>query len=354
MNTLSSERYVVRDPLHQDMGVYSLRPPSGWQAWSQVTWNLAHTSHPVTLHSVLHDPASGRAIEYWPVASLCWVEPDYGLMRPNDARLGQIALPPMPAADLMARWLLPQVRGHLPGFTLLGIQSSPELVQRFGMQAWDARPEGVTARVTWNDRGAPIEEEFVAVKVLRTCPTTGPLGGATQINWGFELIASYRAPRGGLDAMRGLFWEVNATVQIDPAWTQLAQSLQQQLNSQYQGQVMAVYAERQEAQRQHQGWMQHQHAVSEQSQQRFNERMAARPAGAPGSSMDRDEQFRDALGGERTYHDDFYTEAQQSKHSASHAFVWTDHQGHYQYSDDPMFDPNVGASQAWSLMREKT
>ena len=30
MSTLSPERYVVRDPLHQDMRVYSLAPPSGW------------------------------------------------------------------------------------------------------------------------------------------------------------------------------------------------------------------------------------------------------------------------------------------------------------------------------------
>ena len=354
MTILSTERYVVRDSLHQGMAVFSLRPPAGWQAWSQVTWNLAHTSHPVSVHALLHDPESGRAIEFLPVASLCWVDPDYGLMRPNEARLGQIALPPMPAGDLMAQWLLPQVRGHHPGFTLLGIRSSPELMERFGMQVWDAYPEGVTARVSWYDRGVPMEEEFVAVKVLRTCPTSGPLGGATQINWGFERIASYRAPLGGLDAARELFWQVSATVQLDPAWVQLAQSLQQQLNSQHQGQVMALYAERQQAQSEHQAWMQHQHAVSEQSQQRFHERMAARPTDAPATGMDRNEQFRDALGGERTYHDDFYTEAQQSKHSANHAFVWTDHQGHYQYSDDPLFDPNVGASQSWSLMREKT
>ena len=145
----------------------------------------------MNLHAVLHDPASARAIEYWPIVSLCWVDPDYGMIHPNEARLGQIALAPMPAVDLMAQWLLPQVRGRLPGFTLLGIQASPEVIQRFGVLAWDACPEGVTARVAYQDRGAVIEEEFVAVKVLRTCPTTGPLGGATQINWGFERIASY-------------------------------------------------------------------------------------------------------------------------------------------------------------------
>ncbi len=351
---LSSERYVVRDALHQDMAVYSLCLPERWQARSEVTWNLAHTAHPITLRSIVYDPASPHAMEYWPAASLYWIDPDYGMLRPNEPRLGQVALPPTSAAELMGTWLLPQVRGRMPGFTLLGVQPSPEVIGRFGVQAWDAQPEGVTARIAYEDRGVPVEEEFVAVKVLRTCPTTGPLGGATQINWGFERIASYRAPRGSLDAVRALFWEMNATVQINPAWTALAGSVQQALNSEHQGQVMARYAQMQNAQREHQAQMQQMHSAHAQNQQRFDERMAARPADAAGSSMDRNEQFRDALGGERTYHDESVTEAKQSKHSANHTFVWTDQQGRYQYSDDPMFDPNVGGSMSWVLMRERS
>ena len=112
--SLSAETYVVRDSLHQDMAVYSLRPPEAWLAWSQVAWNLAHTAHPVTLHCLLYDPPSGRAMEFWPIASLCWVVPDVGFLRAGEARLGQVSLPPM-AADLMGAWLLPQVRGRLPG-----------------------------------------------------------------------------------------------------------------------------------------------------------------------------------------------------------------------------------------------
>jgi hypothetical protein len=352
MSSPSPQRYAVTDALHQHMPAYSVALPPGWSAWSAVTWNLQHTAQPVTLHCVLRDPATLRAIEFWPLLSLFWIDPDLGLVAPNTPRFGQIALPPMLAADLLARWLLPQIRGRQPGYQLVDLRPSPELPARFGAAAFDPSTEGVTARVAYHDGATPMEEEFVAVKVLRTCPTTGPLGGATQINWGFERVASFRAPRGGLDPLRDLFWQVVDSVEINPGWAALAQSIQQQLNSQFQGQVMAQYAARQEAQQQHQAAMQHLHAAAQQGQQAFEQRMAAPAPGFADAGLDRNEAFRDVLGGERTYHDDSNL-AQQSKHAAAFAYVFTDGQGHYQYSNDPLFDPNVNSAQTWALMREK-
>lgn len=345
-------RYTVSDPMHQGMPVYALAIPEGWAPWSEVLWNLQHTAQPVTLRCVVRDPASPRAMEFWPTLSLFWVEPDMGFVAPDTFRNGQVALPPMPAAELMARWLLPRVRGSLPGFQITAVQHGPDLAQRFSLDPWDGQPEGVVARVTYQDQGAWVDEEFAAVKVLRACPTTGPLGGATQLNWGFERLASFRAERGGLDALRPVFWQAVASVQVNPRWTQLAAQVAQQLNSQYQGAIMAEFAHRQQAIQQHQQWMDHMHAVQARSQEAFNARMAPPPPSPGEAPRERYEQVNDLLGGERTYYDDTKLSG-ESKHPAGYQYVFTDGQGHYQYSNDPLFDPNVNASQTWTLMREK-
>lgn len=352
MEPLSAQPYFVRDALHGGLAVYAVTPPTGWNAWSEVRWELTHTAQPVTVRCELRDPTGARTITHWPIASLYWVVPELGMVRPGAMRNGQVCMPPTSAGELLARWILPQVRGHLPGFAITEVRPSPELPQRFQMQAWDAQPEGVTARVFYEESGALFEEEFVAVKVLRTCPTSGPFGGATQINWGFERIASFRAPRGRLDPARETFWRVNDTVRINPEWLTLSQSVAQQLNSQYQGAIIQRYEEMQQAQQAHDAEMQQRAAAHEASQRRFEARMAA-PTSAGAAPMDRNEAFRDLLGGERTYHDDFYAEAQQSKHAAGWEYVFTDGQGNYRYSNDPNYDPNVGSSQTWVPMRER-
>ncbi len=150
---------VVRAPLHQDMGVYSpLASPSGWQAWSQVSWNLAHTSHPVNLHAVLHDPASARAIEYWPIVSLCWVDPDYGLIQPNEARLGQIALPRCPRSTSWRGGSCRRFAGASRVLPCSVSMPAPRSSSASGVQAGYPGPIGHVASGTLRDRPPPPGE----------------------------------------------------------------------------------------------------------------------------------------------------------------------------------------------------
>src|SRR5262249_30346646 len=60
--------------------------------------------------------------------------------------------------------------------------------------------------------------------------------------------------------------------------------------------------------------------------------------------------FSEYLRGVNTYDDPYWG---QSQHSNTHDYVWTDGTGSYQYSNDPSFDPNIGASRTWRQMKRR-
>jgi len=352
--------YRVLDSQH-NLVAAALKHPAGWEAQSHVDWSFQRYSVPVRVFFRTFDPQGPAMVEFFPIEPYCWIEPNLGFQREGqDAGGGALLLKPMPAADALMRWVIPKYRGDPRGFRITNVVPVPDLASRLGVPpAANVMREGVRVTLEVAANGMTFEEEFYGLKVMSPgISTYGGAGCLVQYNWGFERLFSLRAEKGRLDSLREQLWEIVLSVKVNPLWERLLAHVTQQIAQQFEQAMQVGYAQIEAAGRisrqisaQSNAWLeqqQHQReAATHADQQRRHQEQAA------WGRYTTDDAFSDYIMGRETYHDP-YEEFGSSQHAGSRDYVWTDRQGNYQYSDDALFDPNLGANTEWVLMKKKT
>ncbi len=350
--------HAIVDQQH-NLNAAAFNHPSTWQAQSWLQWNFAHATLPLKCGARAFDAQSGAVVEMLPDESFCWVEPFMGFAQPGQENgQGQITLAPMPAAETMARWVIPRYRGQARGLRLLNTNPMPLLAQNLGVAPRaGCAMEGVQARIEYEDGGTPFEEEFFGLQVRYDgIPSYGAAGTLMQYNWGFERLFSFRAPRGQLSAMRSTGWEIVRSLRLNPAWGRVYAQVLQQLQQGFQGQMDAGYAQIEAA-----GRLSHQISANSdaflasqeqgrQDAQRSDQ--ARRASSASSNAYSTSDAFSDTMMGRETV-EDVNDPSGYSQHSGYHDHIWTNPQGETVYSDDPSYDPNVGSTTQWTEARKK-
>jgi hypothetical protein len=166
---------------------------------------------------------------------------------------------------------------------------------------------------------------------------------------GLLRLFAFRAAKGQLDSYREMFWRMAASVRVNPLWEQLYNQVLQQLQVQFNNYIQAGYNQIQAA-----GQLSRAISANNDAMLRSFEQQrqaAARSShSSSGSGRSPNDSFSDYIRGVETVHDPYYGESQQD---ANYQYHWTDSSGNYQYSDDPFFNPNIGATTHWTLMEPK-
>ena len=367
-------RHIIGDPMNPGVPVGQFDHPAGWRAESQLHWNTANVSNPALLFArafnpngpeawemlphqdfyttafgAMSDPlaAFGRMAMNWFGGSSSGGQPapaaapaGFSAPGPRHAMIGGLAYgpevhAPMRPADALVQFVLPRFRGRIPGLRIVGVKPMPQLAEMLNIRDVAAVPhDGATARIAYDLAGHPIEEELLCgVYVM-------PGNGGGQQNWGLKPLMSFRAAAGRLDdLLQHLLW-IPRSVQLNPQWQAIVSNMQAQINAgQHYAQMaqnqetLAVQARTRQMQSDYFNWHQETQAgLQAQSWQSFNNRV---------------EGFGDAMMGRTAYADPSRTEQPHYDYGYN-PHVWTDGQGNWHHSQDPNFDPNIGADRTWT------
>lgn len=354
VSSVPSVTYSIFDPkFNLVAGAYLI--PSGWQAQSQVVWNIEHFSQPLQLHTLACSADGKSALEFFPAEQFVWLVPR-SMARPGQP-LGDGAtlLPPVSALDAMLHFEIPKLRGSAQNLKVEQIVAVPDLAQRLQV----ACPAGgvqecVCAKISYVLNGQPIEEEIYGVKTAFNGVTSrsSTVGSMVQYNWGFGTLFSFRAAQGELEAQRPNFWAMVTSFKPNPAWQAVRAQVQQQAlqhnNWRLQETASSIANANKLGQMVVAGNAQffaNQAARREQEYASDQMRLQARYAptgGATGNSgMSQTEAFGDLMMGRETA-------ADGSKHDGYHNTIWSDGQGNYRPTNDPNYNPNINSSSTWT------
>ena len=345
--------YQITDPMHQQLPVAAFDHPPHWQAQSNVVWNYQNSSQPAVVYAATFNPQGAEAFEFLPVEPCYWLEPNYGFQPVGQQKFGLTLLPPMPAVEMMARWLIPKYRNNRQQLQIMGVQPIPHLAQMLNAVELQSLPtEGVSARISYVENGYAFEEEFYGCR-YQFPPN---YGATTQHNWGLVRVFAFRTLQGQLEAARQTFWSIATSLFYNPQWQELFTQVTQQLHGQFVGQIQAGYDKlRAEANFQqqltayYQSTRDHQNAAINQSiaqQQRQN-------AQAPNSPYSAQDAYGDAAFANRTaYNDPNSPQGNYHYDYGNHDWVWTDGQGNFYGTNNPNEDPNLGADRSWTLAKK--
>jgi hypothetical protein len=307
---------------------------------------MQEMSIPVRVFARTYDPAGPEAFEFFPVAAFYWVEPqDGGPVGQNSH--GQIKMPPRPAPDALVNVIIPFYRGDRQNLRLVGVQPVQNLWQLFG----DPRPQNAEclfARVEYEEGGRTVEEEFYGIYDWNQTPS----GIFVQTNWGFGRLFACRAERGQLDALRQTFMQIPASLRFNPQWGQLRDQILQQLRGGFDAQVQNFYATL-EAQKQmsRQITAHNDHLIAQRNAQVNASLEQQRQLNEQRSQYNYTPQdaWGDAMMGRTAYHDPNSAAGNYHYEHGHPAYTYTDGQGGWYSTDDPLDNPNTHRNGNWTL-----
>lgn len=304
---------------HELNGVVALsfEYPQSWRVESRVDWNFEHTAHPCQLSARVNGPM-GEGWELLPTASFYWNN-DFAPAEGTFSR-GQWAFRPRPIVESLTQLVLPR---HRHPCRVVKVASEPSLAQPCTQQVFY---ESARVRVEYAD----LEEDFLALLTVRTTPG--------QINWGFEQLYGFRARRGLLDGLLPLYEQMLASLCINSEWRQQRDQCIIALNQQVQ-QFHRMWGDLQRAEAQAaRAQLDYLRSRRETCQRIYDDRFEADARRQAGRG--------DVLAGRERYHDPYYGVSEHGYHT----YVWSDGQGNYQYSEDPLYNPNQHCSGSWVLL----
>jgi hypothetical protein len=343
---IDNERFTVRtiiDRQQRGLAVGAFKAPAGWPDQSEVVWNYAHTSNPVTAAVKVENPANLEAFYLYPSFDLFWLQPDTGHFGNGQNVGGLLHVRPMqPAATLAA--FIGQVRRGFQNLHFVGSKDLPDLPAALHLPA-AANQRGVGAKVTYDINGRPAEEEFYAVYYSADIPYDGPQGRTWQRDWGLRFLHSFRAARGDLDKRRPIFAMIAKSFRPNPAWTKRQAAVNAYLGEQFNRQLQAGYDQIAAA-----GRLSRQISANNDAMlASINARLQASRGsnGAAGGGRSSGDKFDDYVRGVDTTEDPYYG---TSQHSSNESYHWTDGYGSYRNSNDAGYNPGQSENGNWTLM----
>ncbi|HEX8179417.1 MAG TPA: hypothetical protein VF525_07730 [Pyrinomonadaceae bacterium] len=343
-------RYQVMDEQQGGLVVSTFMHPCGWRAGSQVMWNTQHTNLPVLVHAATFNPNGMEAFEFLPTQAFYWLAGDYGQVPIGQNAHGLVRMPPRPAPDALATLVIPYFRGDRANLRVVGVQPVANLWQVFN----DPPPqqgESLMAYVEYVEQGRAIEEEFYGV--YEWVPTQS---GA--LNWGFGRLICFRAERGRLDDLRETFWQIAGSLQPNPQWRARCQQITQQLQAGFDAYIGGIKrkldAEKEFGRRII--------AYNDQLIQQRNDQVDASIARQRQLNHERaaynytaQDAFNDALIGRTAYIDPNSASGNYHyEHDGNNTYVYTDGQGNWYSTPDPLDNPNDHRNGNWTLARQVT
>ncbi len=320
----------VRDPLSNGIEAFSMLVPNGWVRRGGILWNLRY-SNVASVAMTVSDARSHQALQAFPLIPQVW-DPSRYLGPPGGNYLGMEVRQPVSATALIEQLIVPAFRGGL----------HPRVVRHVRLpkvaRALTAKGKGpVTSntydagrvRIAYSERGRAMEEDFYAIVSYTTSPS---LPSTTM--WQPQILYSFRAPRGRLDASARVLQTMVSSVRSSLKWYA---GYQYVFNLWVQGQMQSIAAA---------GALSKQLAsASDSISKSMNESWQEQQAVYDRVYGEISKQIR----GVESYENPFEGRAVELPNDYSYA--WVSSSGEYALSDAAGFNPNVGSTIEWRLLR---
>lgn len=326
---------IVQDP---QLGVEAFRflMPADWKVSGGVVWR-ANPTNPATVSIRIYNPSGVEEIGAVPDIPCVWAPtlPSFGFP-PGSFYLGSEVRPPLSDAIQALRSLvLPRYSSQMPGARVVKQQALPEMAQAVAAANYPdllkiARFSGGKIRVQYTYQSKPVEMDIYAVMGMWTTP----IQNVPMTFWGVDGIRYSRADAGKVDQQFKLFQTVLYSEKLNIQWLNLYTQVQQiMIRNQMEASNRAVELSRYLSQTNRQ--------ISDGIRRSYEMRQQATDRAAA--------KFDQYIRGVDQYH----FQGRSVELPSGYRNAWGNANGDYVLSDNPNFNPNVGATRQWTpLQRE--
>ncbi len=349
--------YYVMDEQAQ-MPVYAIRGPAGWTLESDVQWNLNNNVVPVTLAAALTDPQETLSLQFFPDLTCYWLTGDAALNNPGQMNMGMLNVAPMEPKAALVDAVTQIFQPGLPDLRITGVREVPGLPAALGQAGPNVT--GVGLRAVFSYAGKRMEEEIYALHMISSATLRGEAGVTTQTTWGLTGIHGLIALQGQLDAHRSMLTYMVRSGTPNPAWVALHLKVKQQLDAQFQQNLVdnrrareAIMAQSRALAAENEAFRanimrRHRAAMDTTAHESF---IAGIHSGGSSSSggMSAHDKSIDAIHDRETFHDASTVTGTSQHGYADHH--WSDGWGNVIHTDNPNVDPNIGSTVQWEELQ---
>ncbi len=329
-DVLALQKVVINDPVAVNNDAFTLLMPQGWKTTGGVKWYM-NLWHQASLEIQVANPNGMERLTTFPYCYFHWFANPIVPMPVGTLYNGGIIHPLMtdPRA-VTKKFLLPMLPpGTNPVIT--GYQELPELAK--ALQKLHGVPVVFgKVRVEYVLNGQAVEEDYY----LSLYQFQANILGQPYVNWGpawppFAL----RAAKGQLDAKTPLLMSLAESIKVNPKWEAERQYVCQLFQQRLQNATDNAAALSKHIAANSQA-ISDMNAKSYAYQQAVHDKMA--------------QKFSEAIMGVTSY---------KSPHSSypvqlpsAYQYAWVSGNGQYIMSNNATFNPNVGSTQSWQLMKQ--
>ncbi len=338
-------QHAIIDDQQGGLVLATVMVPEQWKVTSRVRWNYADSSFPVRTMARIESPDGSAWVEFFPAEVFYWLEPAVGQKLAYGARsLGMVHAPGINVSQAMQQFVLSPYRGKMPGLQVVDSRQidARRLANGFSFPNAESG-QAMATRLRYTLNGRPAEENIYAIlgDGNRIQGPPGPLGVIYERHRPLWLVHALGATDSNLNAVLPLLTYIATSIRTDPIWLQQQAKVQAYLVAEFDRIMAQGYARIAAAGELSRRISANNDAMLSNMQTRRaaeNQRDAARRAA--GSGDGRNTGFSDYIRGIERVNNPYGGESEVSSQKGYH---WTDGNGNYRGSNDPSFNPNVGA-----------
>jgi hypothetical protein len=321
---------VVKDPFSNGIEAFRMLVPNGWVRRGGILWNLRY-SNVASVAMTVTDAKNHRELQAFPLIPQVY-DPNRFLGQVGSNYLGMEVRRPVNAIALIEQLIVPAFRGNLRPTVTREVRLprvANALTARGKGAVTSSSYDAARVRIAYVSNGRAMEEDFYAVVRYTTSPAL-----PTTTMWQPDVLYSFTAPRGKLDAAARVLQTMVSSVRLDLKWYA---GYQYVFNLWVQGQMQAINAA---------GQLSKQIAAASDSISRStSEAWEAQQASYDRVYGEISEQIR----GVETYDNPF--EGRSVELPNDYRYAWVSAGGEYALSDSAGFNPNLGSTVEWRLLK---
>ncbi|MFT3791351.1 MAG: hypothetical protein QM741_09755 [Rudaea sp.] len=318
--------------------------PASWTDHSEIEWNYADMSRPMTMTVAVKNPQGVEGFWSFPSLDLFWSPQAARIYRPGQHTGGLIFAQPMAPLATLEQFVR-ETRANVQNLRFVAERELPDAPRSPELPP-SANQRGVLVAVNYEIDHRPVEEEFHATYYVFDAPYDGPHGRVWQRDWGLKAPGSIRAASGRLDALRPTFNAISASFQVNPAWLQRVQQVDRALAQRFDAVIRKDFADIDAAgERGRQIVAQSNAFLARIDQQIVASRQTG--GGGVGGGRSQNDLQDDYIRGVETTDDPTLG---TSQHSLMQTYHWTDGNGGYRDSNDANYNPNHTENGNWVQM----
>jgi hypothetical protein len=331
-NVLRLKTVSYNDQQGIGMEAFKLLIPSDWQSEGGIEWILDNPGMPAVSHLRVWNPRGTEQFQVFQNQAFFWTDNPMttSLFPVGSKYFGNEVKVPLKPLQALREIVIPRFR-NVQGLKVVSEQDISNLISPSGSgggSSLQTTTEAGKIRIEYVENGKTMEDEIYCVVESTSFPVQTAFGMKTNILWGVNYIASFRAEKGKLDAGAKLFQTISKSVTLNLQWfNKYVQVIEYLIKMNIQkiisvGQLGSIIAQTGSE-------------IRQENLDLYNQREAMNDRVS--------NQFSQYMRDVEPYYDP--VSRQNVELPTGYDNAWVDNSGQYVLSDNPNFNPNIGGNQ---------